>query len=57
MNKVKQKISGSFRSDAGSTDFCRLRSYICTTRKNAVGAFEALAGLFTGNPFTLPVPE
>lgn len=57
MNKVKQKVSGGFRSVAHSDDFCRLRSYICTARKNAVGAFEALCGLFTGSPFRLPLPE
>ncbi len=57
MNKVKQKISGCFRAVAYSEDFCDLRSYICTARKNAVGAFEALCGLFTGTPFCLPAPE
>ena len=57
MNKVKQKISGCFRSIGLSEDFCRIRSYICTARKNAVGAFDALAGLFTDSPFRLPEPE
>lgn len=57
MNKVKQKISGCFRAVAYSEDFCLLRSYLCTARKNAVGAFEALSGLFMGKPFQLPAPE
>lgn len=57
MNKVKQKISGGFRSTLHSEDFCRIRSYICTARKNATGAFEALSGLFRGRPATLPLPE
>lgn len=57
MNKVKQKISGCFRSTLHSEDFCRIRSYICTARKNAVGAFESISGLFRGRPATLPLPE
>ena len=57
MNKVKQKISGGFRSTKHSEDFCRIRSYICTVRKNATGAFEALSGLFRGCPAMLPIPE
>jgi transposase len=51
MMKVQQKISGLFRSDEGAKAFCRIRSYISTARKNALGALEAIARVFTGNPF------
>ena len=51
MMKVQQKISGTFRTDEGANAFCRIRSYISTARKNAVGAIDALAGVFTDTPF------
>lgn len=51
MMKVQQKISGMFRSEDGAKAFCRIRSYISTARKNAVGALDAIARAFTGNPF------
>ena len=51
MNKVQQKISGTFRTEDGAKAFCRIRSYISTARKNAVGAMEALSRLFSGTPF------
>ena len=51
MMKVQQKISGTFRSEAGAHAFCRIRSYVSTARKNALGAMEAIARVFAGNPF------
>ena len=51
MMKVQQKISGMFRTEDGAKAFCRIRSYISTARKNAVGAMDALTRLFNGNPF------
>jgi transposase len=51
MIKLQQKISGSFRTEDGAKTFCRIRSYISTARKNAVGAMDALTGLFQGKPF------
>ena len=51
MMKVQQKISGTFRSEDGAHAFCRIRSYISTARKNALGAMDAIARVFDGNPF------
>lgn len=51
MMKVQQKISGSFRTEDGAKTFCRVRSYLSTARKNAVGAMDALTRLFQGKPF------
>ena len=51
MAKVKQKISGTFRSWDGAHDFCRIRGYISTARKNSIPIIEALAGAFEGKPF------
>lgn len=49
MMKVKQKISGCFRSEKGANFFARTRSYIMTARKQNVNAFNALRNLFTDN--------
>ncbi|MEK7730578.1 MAG: IS66 family transposase, partial [Planctomycetota bacterium] len=51
MMKVQQKISGLFRSEEGAKAFCRIRSYISTARKNTIGALDAIARVFTGDPF------
>jgi len=54
MMKVKQKISGVFRSAKGADMFCRIRSYISTARKNSVSAFSAITDALQGRPF---IPE
>ena len=51
MMKVQQNISGLFRSEDGAHAFCRIRSYLSTARKKALGALEAVTRVFTGNPF------
>ena len=48
MTKVQQKISGCFRSMKGALQFCRIRSYISTCRKNGISPAEALQLLFNG---------
>ncbi|HEV2460729.1 MAG TPA: IS66 family transposase [Ktedonobacterales bacterium] len=53
MVKVQQKIAGTFRSPAGATAFCRLRSVLSTWRKQGHSALAALETIFTGQPLTL----
>ncbi|MEI8126109.1 MAG: IS66 family transposase [Parachlamydiaceae bacterium] len=55
MIKVKQKISGCFRSHQGSKMFLRVRGYISTARKNALNPLDALTDAFMGIPF-IPSP-
>ena len=48
MTKVQQKISGCFRSMQRAKIFCRVRSYLCTCRKQGMTATQALTLLFEG---------
>lgn len=51
MIKVKQKISGSFRTQHGADTFASLRSYISTVRKNDLNVIDALRQALLGSPF------
>lgn len=50
MTKVKQKISGTFRSSDGADAFCRIRGYISTVKKNSLSVIDAIQSIFDGNP-------
>ena len=51
MVKVKQKVSGGFRTLEGAKRFGRIRGYLSTARKQAKNVFEAIQDAFDGNPF------
>jgi transposase len=49
MPKVKQKVSGGFRTLTGAQSFCLIRSYLDPLRKQGVNLFDALTQTFQGN--------
>jgi transposase len=51
MVKVKQKISGAFRTRTGAETFCTIRSYISTVRKHGVNVIDAIYDAIDGSPF------
>lgn len=53
MVKVRQKISGCFRTPTGADRFCRIRGYISTLRKQGLPILSALGQAIAGNP---PMP-
>jgi transposase len=56
MVKLKQKISGTFRSESGAQMFCRIRGYISTLRKQGLNIVTAFISLFSGYPQS-PIPQ
>ena len=49
MVKVRQKISGSWRSLDGARAYCAIRSYISTMKKHDVNVLDGLRQLFDGH--------
>lgn len=58
MMKLKQKISGGFRSKEGAQIFCRIRGYLSTLKKQKHNLLHALEQAFLGKPvFPILQPE
>lgn len=53
MMKIKQKVSGCFRSEQGAKDFATIRSYIATAKKQQIPVMQALASAINRCPFQL----
>jgi len=56
MMKVKQKVSGCFRTTTGAHAFCRIRSDISTMKKQGHNVITALQSVFSGTPLVPDVP-
>src|SRR5581483_66444 len=48
--KIQQKISGCFRSWQGALNFCRIRGYLSTLRKQGFPLLSALQQALAGHP-------
>ena len=53
MIKVKQKVSGTFRTMEGAERFAAIRGYISTAKKNRYSVLDAIQDALVGNPFIL----
>lgn len=51
MTKIRQKISGTMRTEKGAGHFADLRSYLQTTAKHRIPALTALTQLTSRNPW------
>lgn len=51
MLKVKCKVSGGFRSTDGADQFCRIRGYLSTLRKQSYSILDGLTSVFAGQPY------
>jgi transposase len=53
-----QQICGCFRTEGGARDFCRVRSYLSTARKQGYSLLCALERALAGKPLPLiPSPQ
>ena len=50
MMKVQQKISGCFRTTEGLNNFCRIRGYISTAKKQGQSVLDSLLKAFQNQP-------
>ena len=50
MIKEKTKVSGCFRSMKGAQDYLTIMSYVGTSKKHGINAYEAILNAITGSP-------
>jgi transposase len=56
--KVKQKVSGCFRTFHGAEHYARIASFVSTVRKNRLNVFTELCNVFNGYSFlTITQPK
>ena len=53
MVKVKQKVSGCFRTFEGASNFLTVRSFTATAQKQGIKPLDALASIFQATPISL----
>ena len=53
MMKVKQKISGGFRTMEGAQTFATIRSFFSTMRKQGYNLFESITAAIESKPLPL----
>lgn len=53
MVKLRQKISGGFRTLQGARNMCRIRGFISTCRKQGLNIFHALSDIMSGKSVDL----
>ena len=51
MFKVKQKVSGCFRTKEGADDYATIMSYVGTARKHGLSGFVSIRNILLGKPF------
>ncbi|HEV7377756.1 MAG TPA: IS66 family transposase [Pyrinomonadaceae bacterium] len=57
MIKLQQKISGCFRTADGARNFCRVRSYLSTARKQGHSLLHSLERVLNGKPLVFQPAE
>jgi transposase len=57
MVKLQQKISGCFRTPDGAGNFCRVRSYLSTARKQGYSLLFSLERVLNGKPILFQPAE
>jgi len=57
MVKLQQKISGCFRTSDGARNFCRVRSYLSTARKQGHSLLYSLERVLAGKPLPFQITD